>query len=224
VRVLAVSDLQVSGNSFTGIGPPEGRATSICLRVVTPFERVVIEGNRMMQVLEGKVANDPPKWGGVLIGADLVSSIRYLSPAHVIQDPNQFLGLPAGAAILLSGKQILFLGRGVRDVTLQGNHLEAVASGIPLLQVQGIGHGRLAGNVLRRSETVDNWLAELNAESLSVSDNLFTTPRSKSATLKVSLPNERPAIVTGNTSTGEFIIVNNAVLPADIKLTNLFQS
>jgi hypothetical protein len=90
--------------------------------------------------------------------------------------------------------------------------------------VQGIGHGRLAGNVLRRSETVDNWLAELNAESLSVSDNLFTTPRSKSATLKVSLPNERPAIVTGNTSTGEFIIVNNAVLPADIKLTNLFQS
>ena len=224
VRVLAVSDLQVSGNSFTGIGPPEGRATSICLRVVTPFERVVIEGNRMLQVQEGKVANDPPKWGGVLIGADLVSSIRYLSPAHVIQDPNQFLGLPAGAAILLSGKQILFVGRGARDVTLQRNHLAAVASGIPLLQVQGIGHGRLAGNVLRQSARADNWLAELNAESLSVSDNLFTTPRSKSATLKVSLPNERPAIVTGNTSTGEFIIVNNAVLPADIKLTNLFQS
>jgi hypothetical protein len=224
VRVLAVSDLQVAGNSFTGIGPPEGRATSICLRVVTPFERVVIEGNRMMQVQEGKVANDPPKWGGVLIGADLVSSIRYLSPAQVIQDPNQFLGLPAGAAILLSGKQILFVGRGARDLTLQGNHLEAVVSGIPLLQVQGIGHGRLAGNVLRRSEPADNLLADLIAESLSVSDNLFTTPRSDSATLKVTLPNERPAVVTGNTSTGKFDIVNKAFLPADITLTNLFQS
>jgi hypothetical protein len=224
VRVLAVPDLQVAGNSFTDIGPPEGRATSICLRVVTPFERVAIECNRMMQVLEGKVANDPPKWGGILIGADLVSSIRYLSPAHVIQDPKQFLGLPAGSGILLSGKQILFVKRGNLDVSLQGNHLEAVASVIPLLQVQGIGHGRLAGNVLRRSELADNWLADLIAESLSVSDNLFTTPRSDSATLKVSLPPERPAVVTGNTSTGKFNIVNQAVLPADITLTNLFQS
>jgi hypothetical protein len=67
-------------------------------------------------------------------------------------------------------------------------------------------------------------LADLIAESLSVSDNLFTTPRSDSATLKVTLPPERPAVVTGNTSTGKFDIVNNAVLPADIKLTNLFQS
>jgi hypothetical protein len=88
--------------------------------------------------------------------------------------------------------------------------------------MQGIGHGRLAGNVLRRSEPADNWLADIIAESLSVSDNLFTTPRSKSATLKVTLPNERPAIVTGNTSTGEFIIVNKFVLPTNIELTNLF--
>jgi hypothetical protein len=216
LRVLAVRDLQVVGNSFTGIGPPEGRATSICLRVVTPFERVVIEGNRMLQVQEGELSQRPPDWSGVLIGLELAESVPYRAPAYVIEDRE-------GEGILLNGAQFLVVAKGARDVTLQGNHLEAVASGIPLLQMQGIGHGRLAGNVLRRSKPADNWLADIIAESLSVSDNLFTTPGSQLATLKVTLPNKRPAIVTGNTSTGEFNIVNQAFLPPKIELTNLFE-
>jgi hypothetical protein len=225
VRVLAVSDLQVAGNSFKGIGPPEGRATSICLRVVTPFERVVIEGNRMLQ----KPEEDPrrlrqdlgnvPNWSGVLIGVDLAASVPdlYRAPAHVVAEE-------AGGGILLTWSQIMVVEKGAMDVTLQGNHLEAIASEIPLLQVQGIGHGRLAGNVLRRSEPMRPVLAYLSGKSMSISDNLFESPTSvlSRVTLEVDLPKERPALVTGNTSTGEFNIVNKTILPPEITLTNLF--
>ena len=225
LRVLAVRDLQVVGNSFTGIGPPEGRATSICLRVVTPFERVVIEGNRMLQ----KPEEDPrrlrqdlgnvPNWSGVLIGVDLAATVPdlYRAPAHVVAEE-------AGGGILLTWSQIMVVEKGAMDVTLQGNHLEAIASEIPLLQVQGIGHGRLAGNVLRRSEPMRPVLAYLSGKSMSISDNLFETPTSdlSRVTLEVDLPKERPALVTGNTSTGEFNIVNKTILPPEITLTNLF--
>ncbi len=225
VRAIAVGDLQVVDNRFESIGPPEGIGQYHCLRVAIPFDRVAIRGNRMLHRNASGRPGLFPSWGALLVGPDLDRSVRYRPFAAILLDPNQPLSRPGTVAWLLTEHRLAAVERGARDVSIEANTVEAVASSAPLMSTLLAGHVRLAGNVLRRQDPKGaplGLLVELSSDSISATDNLLMA-KPRVPTLRLQPVARRAAIVMGNTSSGPFSIDDNRSIPVEIELTNLIE-
>lgn len=208
----AIGQLRVRGNRIHGIGPERSGGELGALRVLVPCERIVIADNHLDRVddLARKVASAP--WCAIRIGTGAPGDAMRVAPAHYFA---------AGElSFLLTASAVESKAARPGEAAIQDNLLRGHESLLPLVLCNGVTHCLFTGNhgESRPSRARDAQIGDIAARTINVSNNRLIGT-GDAPTLRLH-PQEKLAIVIGNTSTGR-IEVAGAPLPNDLLLTNL---
>ena len=213
LRCAAVGQMRIAGNRFFGIGPDRLSAPVAAIRVLPPFDRTAIDDNSVERI--GEAGQNPIviEWRAINIVPEPAGAVPGFVAAGYFA--------VAESAYLLTAARAFAVALRPAAVSIRGNQLRGHATGVPLNQCGGVDSILFADN---HCQTVGDGgkeplLGEFGGRTLNVSNNRLIALGDLD-TLHLH-PQQKLAIVMGNTSTGNIRVQSGAPVPADMSLTNI---
>ena len=214
VRLLGGGQLRFAANRMFAVGPPQRAAGQIAaLRVVPPFERLIIDDNHIERGSNGTATGELTQWHAILVVQNLLGD--YLAPAAVIAGANAIY-------YLLTPTRIRLLRASGLALSIRGNQIRGDNSLVPIVECGVAEHCLFADNHCSTSgqTSVQPQLASLHGRTLNASNNRLSAPGDMD-TLHLHMNTRGTALVIGNTSSGNIRVINGVPAPADMSLTNI---
>ncbi|WP_416138205.1 DUF6519 domain-containing protein [Halomonas sp. HK25] len=213
LRTAAVGQLRIAGNRLHGIGPDRISGPVAAVHLLPPFDRVAVDDNTIERISDDNPNLAPVEWRAINIAPVPAGVVTHVAAA------SYFTG--ADTAYLMTTSRILALPLRPSAVSIRGNQLRGHLTRVPLNQVAAVDSCLFADN---HCETVgeggrEPLLGQLGARTLNASNNRLIA-LGDIDTLYLH-PQQRFAIVIGNTSTGNIRVQGGAPVPNDMSLTNI---
>ncbi|MCB1961949.1 MAG: hypothetical protein KDF24_02095 [Rhodocyclaceae bacterium] len=213
LRCAAVGQVRIAGNRFFGIGPDRISAPVAAIRVLPPFDRTAIDDNSVERI--GEAGQNPIviEWRAINIAPEPAGAV----PGFVAAG---YFAAAESAYLLTASRAFAVLLRPAA-VSIRGNQLRGQATGVPLNQCGAVDSLLFADNHCQTAGDggKEPLLGEFGGRTLNVSNNRLIALGDLD-TLHLH-PQQKLAIVMGNTSTGNIRVQSGAPVPADMSLTNI---
>jgi len=213
LRAAAAGQLRIAGNRFFAIGPDRISAPVSALHLLPPFDRVAIDDNSIERI--GGQDQKPTliEWRAINILPDQTGGARYVAAAS-------YFDVGESAYMLTTTRAIAF-PRLTPVVSIRGNQLRGHSTRVPLNQCGLVEECLFAENRCQVIGQVEKEpiTGQISARTINVSNNRLIAPNDLQ-TLHLH-PQIEKAIVMGNTSTGNIVVVSGMAVPDPVELTNI---